>query len=194
MGRGLILLPLSPVTLFMPYCYSWSLCGSKVHELVQRTFSKEVTCSVSGRLCTLESVGRHSFSSLLETSARLGTGSSQGLSSYFITVCVCVCVCLCTCVYVFHIHTYAHTCEIHTHMCTCERVCGDRRISSDIVSSPGAVFLSFLLFLSPPFFFFLLLLPPTLRASLTGLKFTNQATSWPVDFSGPPVSASLELT
>lgn len=101
--------------------FSWSLCGSKVHELVQRTFSKEATCSGSGRLCTLESLRRHSFSSLLETSARLGTGSSQGLSSYFITVCVCVCLCTCVCMYFTYIHMHIHV--KYTRTCAHVSVC-----------------------------------------------------------------------
>lgn len=106
MGRGLVLLPLSPVTLFMPYCSAGPFVVLKVHELVQRTFSKEVTCPGWGRLCTLESIGRHSSSSLLEASARLGPGSSQGLSSYFITLCVCVCLCTCVCMYFTYMCTY----------------------------------------------------------------------------------------
>lgn len=101
----------------MLYCSAGPFVVLKVHELVQRTFSKEVTCPGSGRLCTLESVGRHSFSSLLEASARLGTGSSQGLSSNFITLCVCVYVPVC----VYISHTCAHTCEIYTcaHVIVC---------------------------------------------------------------------------
>lgn len=102
--------------------FSWSLCGSKVHELVQRTFSKEVTCSGSGRLCTLESVGRHSFSSLLETSARLGTGLSQGLSFILLLfVCVYVCAYAPVCMYFTYIHMHIHV--KYTRTCAHVSVC-----------------------------------------------------------------------
>ena len=93
------------MTLLMLYCSAGPFVVLKVHELVQRTFSKEVTCPDSGHLC-LESVGRHSFSSLLEASARL-KGSALILLLF-------VCVFMYLCVYVFHIHVkYTYT---HMHM------------------------------------------------------------------------------
>lgn len=175
------------MTLLMLYCSAGPFVVLKVHELVQKTFSKEVTCPGSGRLCTLESVGRrHSFSSLLEASARLGTGSSQGLSSNFITLCVCF---MYLCVYIFHIRVHIHVkyTSTHVHMWACVWRPEDELwyciIPQVLSSSPSFNLSSSSSFSSSP----------TLRAPLTGLKFTNQATSWPVGFSGPPVSASLGL-